>query len=99
MKYYVMIQRPELPADMHAALSSLEGLTGEQLLEAYNAEGRLGFTGVYAQAIRVLALHHLLKARFGIGPLLIEDNAVLTLSGPVRWGGVSWVPDDLVGEE
>ena len=93
MKHYVMIQRPELPADMQAALSRLEGRTGEQLIEAYNAESRLGFTGVYAQAIHVLALHQHLKVRFGAGPLLIEDNAVLTMSGPVRWDGVTWVPD------
>jgi len=93
MKHYVMIQRPELPADMQAALSRLDGRTGEQLIEAYNAESRLGFTGVYAQAIHVLALHQHLKARFGSGPLVIEDNAVLTMSGPVRWDGVTWVPN------
>lgn len=93
MKHYVMIQRPELPADMQAALSRLDGRTGEQLTEAYNAESRLGFTGVYAQAIHVLALHQHLKAKFGSGPLVIEDNAVLTMSGPVRWDGVTWVPD------
>ena len=93
MKHYVMIQRPELPADMQAALSRLDGRTGEQLIEAYNVESRLGFTGVYAQAIHVLALHQHLKARFGSGPLVIEDNAVLTMSGPVRWDGVTWVPN------
>ena len=99
MKHYVMIQRPELPADMQAALNRLDGRTGEQLIEAYNAESRLGFTGVYAQAVHVLALHQHLKARFGTGPLVIEDNAVLTMSGPVRWDGVTWVPDGPVPEK
>ena len=86
MKHYVMIQRPELPADMHAAMSRLNERTGEQLIAAYNAQCELGFTGVYAQAIQVLALHQQLKAKFGKGPLLIEDNALLTMVGPRALG-------------
>jgi len=93
MKHYVMIQRRELPADMHAAMSRLNERTGEQLIAAYNAQCELGFTGVYAQAIHVLALHQHLKAKFGEGPLLIEDNAVLTMMGPVHWDGKSWASD------
>lgn len=96
MKHYVMIQRPELPADMHAAMSRLNERTGEQLIAAYNAQCELGFTGVYAQAIHVLALHQHLKAKYGKGPLQIEDNAVLTMSGPVHWDGKSWALDSPV---
>ena len=91
-----MIQRPELPADMHAAMSRLNERTGEQLIAAYNAQCELGFTGVYAQAIQVLALHQQLKAKFGKGPLLIEDNALLTMVGPVHWDGKSWASDSQV---
>ncbi len=99
MKHYVMIQRPELPADMHAAMSRLNERTGEQLIAAYNAQCELGFTGVYAQAIHVLALHQHLKAKYGKGPLRIEDNAVLTMSGPVHWDGKSWASNSPVPSE
>ena len=90
MKHYVMIQRPSLPNDMRAALSRLEGRTAEQLISEYNDQCRLGFTGVYAQAIHVLALHQQLKARFGKGPLVIENNTLLTIEGPIEWSHGDW---------
>ena len=90
MKHYVMVQRLELPADLSAAMSVLNERTGEELIAAYNTQCEMGFTGVYAQAIHVLALHQHLKAKFGKGPLLIEDNAVLTMIGPVHWDGQTW---------
>ena len=96
MKHYVMVQRLELPADLSAAMSVLNERTGEELIAAYNTQCEMGFTGVYAQAIHVLALHQHLKAKFGKGPLLIEDNAVLTMSGPVHWDGESWASDSPV---
>ena len=91
MRDYVMIQRPSLPADMRAAISRLDALSDEAIINEYNAQCRRGFTGVYAQAIQVLALHQQLKRRFGSGPLSITDNALLTLSGCVAWDGTGWV--------
>ena len=91
MRNYVMIQRPSLPADMLAAISRLDALSDEAIINEYNAQCRLGFTGVYAQAIYVLALHQQLKRRFGSGPLSITDNALLTLGGCVAWDGTGWV--------
>ena len=96
MKHYVMIQRPSLPNDMCEALSRLEGRTAEELISEYNDQCRLGFTGVYAQAIHVLALHQQLKRRFGSGPLLITDNSILTFGGCVTWDGTGWVMKHIV---
>lgn len=86
----MMIQRPSLPNDMRAALSRLEGRTVEELISEYNEQCRLGFTGVYAQAIHELALHQQLKSRFGKGPLVIENNSLLTMEGPIEWSQGDW---------
>lgn len=94
MRNYVMIQRPSLPADMLAAISRLDALSDEAIINEYNAQCRLGFTGVYAQAIHVLALHQQLKRRFGSGPLSIADNALLTLGGCARLDEKGWVQFD-----
>ena len=90
MRHYVMIQRPSLPNDLRAAMSRLEGKTAQELISEYNEQCRLGFTGVYAQAIHVLALHQQLKARFGKGPLVIENNVLLTMEGPIEWSHGDW---------
>ena len=96
MRNYVMVQRPGLPADMRVAIARLDGHTDSEVLAGYNAQCRLGFTGVYAQVIHVLALHQQLKRRFGSGPLSIRDNALLTLGGCVAWDGTKWVAPGVV---
>ena len=90
MRHYVLIQRPGLPADIRQAIARLDHQTDEAVLADYNAQCRLGFTGVHAQAIHVLALHQQLKRRFGKGPLTIEDNSLLSFGGCVGWDGDSW---------
>ena len=89
-----MVQRPGLPADMQAAIARLDGHTDSEVIAGYNAQCRLGFTGVYAQAIHVLALHQQLKRRFGVGPLSIKDNALMTLGGCIRWDKAGWAEFD-----
>jgi len=90
MRHYLLIQRPSLPVDMRHAIARLEDHADEVVIADYNAQCRLGFTGVYAHAIHVLALHQQLKRRYGKGPLTIDNNCLLTFKGCVSWDGVAW---------
>ena len=91
MKEYVLIQRPSLPKEIAAVTARLEYLDDERIVQAYNVQCHLGFTGVYAQAIYVLGLHQQLFLRFGSSPLGIKHNCLLTMQGCVKWDNGDWV--------
>ena len=80
---YILIQRPGFKERYINEINKLNKSTSEQLIQLYNANVKTGIVGVHAQAIMLVALRHVIKSRFGVCPIKIEDNIILSLTGSV----------------
>ena len=81
---YVLIQKPGFKEKCIESLDAFKAQTSEELIDRYNSSVKTGIVGVYAQAIMLVALRHEMKRRFGVSPILLEDNMILSLSGKVE---------------
>jgi hypothetical protein len=81
---YVLIQKPGFKERCFEYLETFKGQTSEDLIDRYNSSVKTGIVGVYAQAIMLVALRHEIKRRFGVSPILLEDNVILSLTGKVE---------------
>lgn len=91
MKSYVLIQHPGLPQEIRAVFKRLEKCDDNQVVQAYNEQCQLGFTGVYAQAVFLLGLHQQVHVRFGSSPLTIEDKCMLMMKSCVKRESGEWI--------
>jgi len=83
----------EKPGDREFAIKMLSAYTqldNAGLIEAYNSAWKVGIVGSHLQAVSYYALHIAFKKRFGISPILIEDEIILSLTEPVEQKGDSW---------
>ena len=71
-------------------LSAYTQLDNAGLIEAYNSAWRVGIVGSHLQAVSYYALHIAFKKRFGVSPILIEDEIILSLTEPIELKGDSW---------
>ena len=81
---YILIQKPGFKERCLENLETFKVQTSEELIDRYNSSVKTGIVGVYAQAIMLVALRHEIKRRFGVSPILLEDNMILSLSGKVE---------------
>ena len=81
---YVLIQKPGFKERCIESLETFKAQTSEELIDRYNSSVKTGIVGVYAQAIMLVALRHEIKRRFGVSPILLEDNVILSLTGRVE---------------
>jgi hypothetical protein len=81
---YVLIQQPGFKERCLENLETFKAQTSEELIDRYNSSVKTGIVGVYAQAIMLVALRHEIKRRFGVSPILLEDNMILSLTGRVE---------------
>ena len=95
---YVLIQQPGFKAQCLENLEALKTQTSEELIARYNSSVKTGIVGVYAQAIMLVALRFEIKKRFGVSPILLEDNMILSLAGKVeiKDGKLAYVEDGKV---
>ena len=61
-----------------------------KMLAAYNSAWNVGIVGSHLQAVSYYALHIAFKKRFGVSPILIEDEIILSLTEPIELKGDSW---------
>ena len=81
---YVLIQKPGFKERCLENLETFKVQTSEELIDRYNSSVKTGIVGVYAQAIMLVALRHEIKRRFGVSPILLEDNVIMSLTGRVE---------------
>ena len=81
---YVLIQKPRFKDRCLEHLETFKAQTSEVLIDRYNSSVKTGIVGVYAQAIMLVALRHEIKRRFGVSPILLEYNMILSLTGRVE---------------
>ena len=81
---YVLIQQPGFKEKCLEHLETFKAQTSEELIDRYNSSVKTGIVGVYAQAIMLVALRHEIKRRFGVSPILLEENMILSLTGRVE---------------
>ena len=81
---YILIQQPGFKERCLANLETFKAQTSGELIDRYNSSVKTGIVGVYAQAIMLVALRHEIKRRFGVSPILLEDNMILSLTGRVE---------------
>ena len=81
---YILIQKPGFEERFLENLETFKVQTSEELIERYNSSLKTGIVGVNAQAIMLVALRHEIKRRFGVSPILLEDNVILSLTGKVE---------------
>ena len=81
---YILIQQPGFKERFLENLETFKAQTSEELIDRYNSSVKTGIVGVYAQAIMLVALRHEIKRRFGVSPILLEENMILSLTGRVE---------------
>lgn len=81
---YVLIQQPGFKERCLENLETFKAQTSEELIARYNSSVKTGIVGVYAQAIMLVALRYEIKRRFGVSPILLEDNMILSLTRKVE---------------
>ena len=81
---YILIQQPGFKERFLERLEAFKAQTSEELIDLYNSSVKTGIVGVYAQAIMLVALRHEIKRRFGVSPILLEDNMILSLTRRVE---------------
>ena len=80
---YIFIQRK---GDMEAIINykeSLGKLTLDELVNKYNGQAKLGFTGVHQQARLVVAMHQEFLGRINESPIKIEENLLISFKGAI----------------
>jgi len=61
-------------------------LKNSEIVERYNATARSGFF-VSEQGIQTVALHHVMKERFGASPVEITENCLVSVTEEVKLVG------------
>ncbi len=77
------INLPEDTARIKSFYDSLNAHDNHTLVDAYNTEKRI--VGVHAQTLYLVAMHHVFVDRFGKSPILISENTLENLSGPIYY--------------
>ena len=81
---YILIQQPGFKERFLANLNTFKAQTSEELIIRYNSSVKTGIVGVYAQAFMLVGLRHEIKKRFGVSPIKLEENMILSLTGKVE---------------
>lgn len=76
---------PEDAARIKTFYEQLKTYDNHTLVDAYNTEKRI--VGVNAQTLYLVALHHVFVDRFGKSPIIITDNTLERLTGPIYYIG------------
>ena len=80
---YILIQHPGFKDAFLEQVEVFKKSSPEDLIDSYNKSVKTGIVGVYAQAIMLVALRHVIKGCFGVSPIKLEDNTVLSLTEEV----------------
>ena len=81
---YILIQKPGFKEKYFEHLDEFKYQSSEELISIYNQNVRTGIVGVYAQAIMLVAIRFEIKRRFGVSPIKLKDNMILSLTGKVK---------------
>lgn len=84
MKKYLFIQRKEDLQQITNLNNSLDNSNQEELINKFNREVKIGFTGVHQQALLILALNQQFIKRYNDAPVTIENNSILSLKGTIK---------------
>lgn len=84
MKKYLFIQRKEDLQQIINLNNSLENSNQEELINTFNREAKIGFTGVHQQAVLILALNQQFMKRYNDAPVAIKNNSILSLKGVIK---------------
>lgn len=63
---------------------SYKELSKQDLIDKYNQGYRLGFVGVHAQALSMIALHFCFLKSFGKSAFTFEANTILEFTGEIE---------------
>ncbi len=63
---------------------SYKELSKQELIDKYNQGYRLGFVGVHAQALSMIALHFCFLKSFGKSAFTFEANTILEFTGEIE---------------
>ncbi len=84
MNNYIFIQRKEDLQQLVSLENNLNTISQEELINKFNREAKIGFTGVHKQALLILALNQQFIKRFNDAPITIENNSILSLKGVIK---------------
>lgn len=74
---YIYIRRQGDLNEIHKYCLRFERYSDAELMEAFEKQKKLGFTGVHQQALYVLALRQEMHRRFGDAPILFANQSII----------------------
>lgn len=81
---YMLIQHKGFKEKFINQVESFQEITSIELIDRYNSSVKTGIVGVYAQAVMLVALRHVIQDRFGASPVKLKDNLIVSLTGEVE---------------
>lgn len=84
MDKYIFIQRKEDFQKLVNLKNNLNTISQEELINKFNREVKIGFTGVHQQALLIIALNQQFIKRYNDAPVIIENNLILSLKGTIK---------------
>jgi hypothetical protein len=81
---YMLIQQKGFKEKFISQVESFQQTTSIELIDRYNSSVKTGIVGVYAQAVMLVALRHVIKNRYGASPVKLKDNLIVRLTGEVE---------------
>ena len=87
---FVYLQRPGDRPRIREFYAGYEQKTPEELIDTYNKAYQLGFVGVHAQGLAMIALHFIFLKVFERSPFTFESNTLLDFTGEIEGRGSSW---------
>jgi hypothetical protein len=88
---YMLMEKPGDREFANKMLAAYTQLDNTEIIAAYNSAWEVGIVGSHLQAVSYYALHIAFKKRFGVSPILIDDDIILSLTEPIELKGDSWV--------
>lgn len=84
MNTYIFIPRKEDIQQIKNFSNNLQNINQSELINKYNREAKVGFTGVHQQALLIIALNKQFMKRYNDAPVTIENNSILSLKGIIK---------------
>lgn len=87
---FVYYQRPDDKERIQEFYDYYKKLNHDKLILDYNRNCRIGFVGVHAQGLAMIAMHFLFIKRYGKSPFSFEDNILLNFMGFIELTNEGW---------
>jgi hypothetical protein len=87
---FVYFQRPGDKERIQSSYNDYMKCSLEELIATYNKAQNLGFVGVHAQGLAMIALHFCFLKVFGKSPFSFEEHTLLDFTGKIELYGSNW---------